>query len=129
MHNNHIMNRLSNDKRTQIVRMIVEGNSVRSITRMTGVCQEAILKLLCDLGTACAKHHKTFVRNLTFRGASSATKFGRSATRKTRTFQQSAKTSRVAFGRGSRLMLTPSSSSPTCAEAVTLAGPALLWRM
>jgi len=45
--------------------MIVEGNSVRSITRMTGVCQEPILKLLCDLGAACAKHHNSAVRNLT----------------------------------------------------------------
>src|SRR5438477_12922162 len=61
------MNRLSTEKRAQIVGMIVEGNSVRSITRMTGVCQEAILKLLCDLGAACAKHHKTAVRNLASR--------------------------------------------------------------
>lgn len=59
-----IMNRLSKEKRVQIVRMMVEGNSVRSITRMTGVCQEAILKLLRDLGTACAKHHDAAVRNV-----------------------------------------------------------------
>ena len=43
---------------------MVEGNSVRSITRMTGVCQEAILKLLRDLGAACANHHDRVVRNL-----------------------------------------------------------------
>ena len=49
MHNTLIMNRLSTEKRAQIVGMIVEGNSIRSITRMTGVCQEAITKLLCDL--------------------------------------------------------------------------------
>jgi IS1 family transposase len=58
------MNRLSTEKRAQIAGMIVEGNSVRSITRMTGVCQEAILKLLCDLGKACADHHNTAVRNV-----------------------------------------------------------------
>jgi IS1 family transposase len=58
------MNRLSTEKRAQIAGMIVEGNSVRSITRMTGVCQEAILKLLCDLGKACASHHNTAVRNV-----------------------------------------------------------------
>ena len=58
------MNRLSTEKRAQIAGMIVEGNSVRSITRMTGVCQEAILKLLCDLGTACADHHNIPSRNL-----------------------------------------------------------------
>ncbi len=58
------MNRLSTEKRAQIVRAMVEGNSVRSITRMTGVCQEAILKLLRDLGSACAVHHDTAVRNV-----------------------------------------------------------------
>jgi len=64
MHNTLIMNRLSTAKRAQIAGMIVEGNSVRSITRMTGVCQEAILKLLCDLGKACADHHNSTVRNV-----------------------------------------------------------------
>jgi len=59
-----LMNRLSLEKRAQIAGMIVEGNSVRSITRMTGVCQEAILKLLCDLGKACAAHHNSTVRGL-----------------------------------------------------------------
>ena len=58
------MNRLSTEKRAQIVRAIVEGNSIRSITRMTGICQEAILKLLCDLGKACADHHNTAVRGV-----------------------------------------------------------------
>lgn len=59
-----LMNRLSLEKRAQIAGMIVEGNSIRSITRMTGVCQEAILKLLCDLGKACAEHHNSTVRNV-----------------------------------------------------------------
>jgi IS1 family transposase len=58
------MNRLSDEKRGQIVRAMVEGNSIRSITRMTGVCQEAILKLLRDLGAACAAHHDTAVRGI-----------------------------------------------------------------
>jgi IS1 family transposase len=58
------MNRLSTEKRAQIVGMIVEGNSIRSITRMTGVCQEAITKLLCDLGKACAAHHNATVRGI-----------------------------------------------------------------
>jgi IS1 family transposase len=61
MHTVSIMNRLSTEKRAQIVGMIVEGNSIRSITRMTGICQEAITKLLCDLGKACADHHNATV--------------------------------------------------------------------
>ena len=67
MHNCSIMNRLSTEKRVQIVRAMVEGNSIRSITRMTGVCQEAILKLLRDLGTACVSHHNTAVRSISAR--------------------------------------------------------------
>jgi IS1 family transposase len=58
------MNRLSTEKRAQIVQMMVEGNSARSITRMTGVCQEAILKLLCDLGATCVEHHNAAVRGI-----------------------------------------------------------------
>jgi IS1 family transposase len=58
------MNRLSTEKRAQIVGMIVEGNSIRSITRMTGACQEAITKLLCDLGEACTEHHNATVRGV-----------------------------------------------------------------
>ncbi len=58
------MNRLSTEKRAQIVGMMIEGNSIRSITRMTGVCQEAITKLLCDLGKACADHHNATVRGV-----------------------------------------------------------------
>jgi IS1 family transposase len=34
---------------------------------MTGVCQEAILKLLCDLGKACADHHNSTVIGLRLR--------------------------------------------------------------
>jgi IS1 family transposase len=64
MHNALIMNRLSTEKRAQIVQMMIEGNSIRSITRMTGVCQEAITKLLCDLGKACADYHNTAVRGV-----------------------------------------------------------------
>src|SRR6266446_4670604 len=64
MHNTPIMNRLSTAKRAQIVGMMVEGNSIRSITRMTGVCQEAITKLLCDLGKACVEHHNATVRGV-----------------------------------------------------------------
>jgi IS1 family transposase len=64
MHNTSIMNRLSTEKRAQIVQMMIEGNSIRSITRMTGVCQEAITKLLRDLGKACADHHNAAVRGV-----------------------------------------------------------------
>jgi IS1 family transposase len=61
------MNSLSLTKRAQVVRALVEGNSVRSICRMTGTSKGAILKLLAELGTACAVFHDQHVRNLRVR--------------------------------------------------------------
>jgi hypothetical protein len=58
------MNSLSNEKRMQVVSALVEGNSVNSTSRMTGVCKQAILGLLEDLGRACAEFHHRTVRNV-----------------------------------------------------------------
>jgi IS1 family transposase len=58
------MNRLSTAKRAQIVGMMSEGNSLRAITRMTGVSINTVTKLLVDLGNACAKYHDDHVRNV-----------------------------------------------------------------
>src|SRR5581483_5194938 len=58
------MNSLTTAKRTAVVAALVEGNSVRSTERMTGVSRPTILQLLADLGTACAAFHNAHVRNL-----------------------------------------------------------------
>src|ERR1700678_1637280 len=58
------MNRLSNADRTRIVASLVEGNSVRSTCRMTGAAKGTVLKLLADLGTACAAYHDENVRGV-----------------------------------------------------------------
>src|SRR5437868_5603457 len=58
------MNKLTTAKRTAVVAALVEGNSVRSTVRMTGVSKPTILKLLADLGTVCAAFHNEHVRNL-----------------------------------------------------------------
>ena len=58
------MNYLDNKKREQIVAALVEGNSIRAITRMTGVSKNTIAKLLVDLGTACAEYQDKVFRNL-----------------------------------------------------------------
>jgi IS1 family transposase len=56
------MNKLDTAKRTQIVTAIVEGCSVRSISRMTGASKNTIQKLLLDLGIACIDYmNKTLV--------------------------------------------------------------------
>jgi lambda repressor-like predicted transcriptional regulator len=59
------MNRLSTAKRAQIVAALVEGNSLRSVTRMTGASINTVTKLLVELGTACANFHHDHVRNVT----------------------------------------------------------------
>jgi IS1 family transposase len=51
-----IMNRLSTEKRAQIIGCLVEGNSIRATVRMTGAAKNTITKLLIDLGEACAEY-------------------------------------------------------------------------
>ena len=58
------MNQLSTAERSQIIAALVEGNSIRSTSRMTGISKTTILKLLADLGPACAAFHNAHVRNL-----------------------------------------------------------------
>jgi IS1 family transposase len=61
------MNTLSNDERIRVVAALVEGNSIRSTSRMTGVARNTVTKLLVDLGSACMKYHDEHVRNIRVR--------------------------------------------------------------
>jgi len=61
------MNRLDSDERIRVVAALVEGNSIRSTSRMTGVARNTVTKLLVDLGQACMKYHDEHVRQLTVR--------------------------------------------------------------
>jgi hypothetical protein len=58
------MNKLSTAKRSQIVKALVEGNSLRSTSRMVGASINTVTKLLVDLGTACEAFHDATVRNV-----------------------------------------------------------------
>lgn len=58
------MNRLSKEKRSRVVAALVEGNSIRSTVRMTGVAKGTVLTLLADLGAACAKYQDQVLRDL-----------------------------------------------------------------
>lgn len=58
------MNRLSLEKRTQIVGLLVEGNSLRATSRLADVSINTVTKLLVDLGTACQEYHDKHVRNI-----------------------------------------------------------------
>ncbi len=61
------MNCLSIQDRTRIVAALVEGNSIRSTSRMTGVARNTVTSLLIDLAEACAGYHDRHVRNLRVR--------------------------------------------------------------
>src|SRR5712691_9186436 len=59
-----VMNQLSNEERMRVVAALIEGNSLRSITRMTGVHRTTVMKLLCDLGRACSEYQDKAFQNL-----------------------------------------------------------------
>jgi IS1 family transposase len=61
------MNLLSQDERARIVAALVEGNSLRSVSRMTGIARNTITKLLVDLGEACMQYHDAHIRNVKVR--------------------------------------------------------------
>lgn len=50
------MNRLSRKERAQIIALLVEGTSIRATSRLSGFAQNTIMKLLRDLGEACAAY-------------------------------------------------------------------------
>jgi IS1 family transposase len=58
------MNRLSTERRGQVVSLLCEGMSIRSIVRMTGVAKNTVTKLLVDLGSACAEYQDAALTNL-----------------------------------------------------------------
>ena len=49
------MNALSADKKVQVISALVEGNSIRSIERMTGVHRDTIMRLGVRMGEGCQK--------------------------------------------------------------------------
>jgi lambda repressor-like predicted transcriptional regulator len=58
------MNRLGREKQAQVVAALVEGNSIRATVRMTGVAKNTIIKLLNDVGRACANYQDRVFKNL-----------------------------------------------------------------
>jgi IS1 family transposase/lambda repressor-like predicted transcriptional regulator len=58
------MNQLNTAKRAQIVAALVEGNSLRATSRMTGASKVTILRLLESIGAACGAYQDKVLRNL-----------------------------------------------------------------
>ncbi len=59
-----IMNRLKQEKQVQIISALVEGNSIRATSRMTGTAKGTVLKLLADVGEACSDYQNKVFRDL-----------------------------------------------------------------
>jgi IS1 family transposase len=58
------MYKISTEKRVAVIAALVEGNSVRSTSRMTGVAKGTILRLIEEVGTACANYLNVAIRNV-----------------------------------------------------------------
>ncbi len=58
------MKKLSTAKRTHILHMLVEGMSMRSVSRIADVSINTVSKLLVDAGYACAAYHDETVRDV-----------------------------------------------------------------
>ena len=57
-------NKLDTKTRALILRLLVEGNSIRATTRIAEVSKNAVTKFLEDAGKSCAAYHDEHVRNV-----------------------------------------------------------------
>jgi IS1 family transposase len=58
------MNILTTEKRVAVISSLIEGCSVRSTVRLTGVAKDTVLKLLAMVGKACLEYQDAVLRNL-----------------------------------------------------------------
>ncbi|HLK69433.1 MAG TPA: DDE-type integrase/transposase/recombinase [Bryobacteraceae bacterium] len=58
------MNRLDKAHQAQAIRCLIEGNSIRSTVRMTGVAKNTVVKLLVAVGSALSRYQDEKLRNL-----------------------------------------------------------------
>jgi IS1 family transposase len=58
------MNKLSTKAKVQILSALSEGMGVKATSRVTGASKNTILKLVADVGAACAEYQNNSMRNL-----------------------------------------------------------------
>jgi IS1 family transposase len=58
------MNRLGSETRAQVIRCLVDGNSIRATVRITGVAKNTVIKLLVEAGAICSEYQDRVFRNL-----------------------------------------------------------------
>jgi IS1 family transposase len=61
------MNRLSAETQVRVINCLIEGCSIRATVRITGAAKNTVVKLLADIGCACAGYHNRTVRGLNVR--------------------------------------------------------------
>lgn len=58
------MNKLNLEKQAQIIRVLCEGNSIRSTARITNTAINTVVKLLREVGSACLEYQDKVMNNL-----------------------------------------------------------------
>jgi len=58
------VNKLSIDRQAHIIKVLCEGNSIRSTARITDTAINTVVKLLRDVGAACARYQDEYLRDL-----------------------------------------------------------------
>jgi IS1 family transposase len=59
-----MLKRLDSQTRAQVVSCLIEGCSIRSTVRMTGVAKKTVMRLLVEVGEVCADYQDRVFRNL-----------------------------------------------------------------
>jgi IS1 family transposase len=59
-----MMNKLNLERQAQVIKVLCEGNSIRSTARITDTAINTVVNLLRDVGDACAKYQDIHLRNL-----------------------------------------------------------------
>ena len=63
-HNRVIVNRLNAKTRAQVISCLLEGCSIRSTVRMTGVAKKTVSRLLVEAGSVASEYQDRVMRNL-----------------------------------------------------------------
>ena len=58
------MNKLSIERQAQVIKVLCEGNSIRSTARITGTAINSVIKLLREVGEACMSYQDRHLRHL-----------------------------------------------------------------
>jgi len=61
---NELMNKLDRNTRVSVINCLIEGCSIRSTVRMTGVAKKTVMRLLAEVGAVCLSFQDRVLRNL-----------------------------------------------------------------